>query len=421
MLKIIDKKRLGLELTKEEIEYVVENYVNGTIEDYQMSALLMAICINGMSDNETINLTECYIKSGEVIDTSEIKGTVVDKHSTGGVGDKTTLVLAPLLATFNLKVLKMSGRGLGFTGGTIDKLESIKGYNVEIPFDKVKKQVNEIGVAVISQTQNLVPADKKIYALRDVTSTVSSIPLIAASIMSKKIASGAKTIVIDVKVGSGALVKTHEEARTLSNLMIKIGKNYNRKTICVLTNMDNPLGKTIGNSIEVHEAIETLQGKGPNDLKEIVKILAAQILISETELTEEEAFTQIEEKIASGDALKIFKQMVEYQNGDINEVPLSKRVFSIKTDKEGYITKIDAQRLGELVKAMGGGRITKEDKIDHTVGIRLSVEIGSYVQPNDELMRIYLGSKDVSLEQLKGIFKISREPKETKLIYEIIK
>ena len=289
MLEIIDKKRLGLELTKEEISYFVEGYTKGIIPDYQMSALLMAICINGMSEEETINLTESFIKSGEVIDTSSIDGIVVDKHSTGGVGDKTTLVLAPLLASLGYKVLKMSGRGLGFTGGTIDKLEAIKGYQTQEPFDVVLKEVNDIGLAVISQTKNLVPADKKIYALRDVTSTVSSIPLIASSIMSKKIASGAKTIVIDVKVGEGALLKTIEDARKLSNLMIKIGKSYNRKIICVLTNMDTPLGLAVGNSNEVLEAIDTLNGHGPKDLVELVKTLALEIILANENISLEDA------------------------------------------------------------------------------------------------------------------------------------
>ena len=289
MLEIIDKKRLGCILTKEEIEYVIKEYTNGNIPDYQMSALLMAICINGMTEEETIYLTDSFINSGEIIDTSNIKGKIVDKHSTGGVGDKTTLVLAPLLAALGYKVLKMSGRGLGFTGGTIDKLESISGYQVEEPFEKVEDEINKIGLAVISQTKNLVPADKKIYALRDVTSTVSSIPLIASSIMSKKIASGASTIVIDVKVGNGALIKTIDDARKLAKLMIKIGNNYQKKIICVLTNMDEPLGLAIGNSNEVLEAIDSLNGKGPKDLMELVKVLASEIIMANENISLDEA------------------------------------------------------------------------------------------------------------------------------------
>lgn len=421
MLDIINKKRLGYELTKEEIDYFVKEYTAGNIKDYQASALLMAICINGMTEEETINLTECFIKSGDLIDTSGISGIVVDKHSTGGVGDKTTLVLAPLLASLGYKVLKMSGRGLGFTGGTIDKLEAIEGYNVELPFDQTIDQVNKIGLTVISQTKNLVPADKKIYALRDVTSTVSSIPLIASSIMSKKIASGANTIVIDVKVGDGALLKTLDDARKLSNLMIKIGKKYNKKIICVLTNMNAPLGFSIGNSNEVLEAIDTLNGNGPEDLLELVRVLACEIVLANENITLEEAYNKIDEKLNNGEAYSKFLELIKYQGGNIKSLKLSNRIFSIKTDKEGYIQSINALKIGELVKKMGGGRIEKNDSINHEVGINLSVKIGDKVKPNDELMRIYLGDKDISFKELNGIFKISNKKEEYKLIYEIIK
>ena len=421
MLEIIDKKRLGCILTKEEIEYVIKEYTNGNIPDYQMSALLMAICINGMTEEETIYLTDSFINSGEIIDTSNIKGKIVDKHSTGGVGDKTTLVLAPLLAALGYKVLKMSGRGLGFTGGTIDKLESISGYQVEEPFEKVEDEINKIGLAVISQTKNLVPADKKIYALRDVTSTVSSIPLIASSIMSKKIASGASTIVIDVKVGNGALIKTIDDARKLAKLMIKIGNNYQRKIICVLTNMDEPLGLAIGNSNEVLEAIDSLNGKGPKDLMELVKVLASEIIMANENISLDEAYKKIDDKINNREAYNKFLEMVEYQGGDIKTIKLSKRIFSIKTDKEGFINSIDALKLGELVKKMGGGRLEKNDSINHEVGINLSVKVGDFVKQNDELMRIYLGDKDISFRELNGIFKISSTKIEPKLVYEIIR
>lgn len=421
MLDIINKKRLGYELTNEEIDYFVKEYTAGNIKDYQASALLMAICINGMTEEETINLTECFIKSGDLIDTSGISGIVVDKHSTGGVGDKTTLVLAPLLASLGYKVLKMSGRGLGFTGGTIDKLEAIEGYNVELPFDQTIDQVNKIGLTVISQTKNLVPADKKIYALRDVTSTVSSIPLIASSIMSKKIASGANTIVIDVKVGDGALLKTLDDARKLSNLMIKIGKKYNKKIICVLTNMNAPLGFSIGNSNEVLEAIDTLNGNGPEDLLELVRVLACEIVLANENITLEEAYNKIDEKLNNGEAYSKFLELIKYQGGNIKSLKLSNRIFSIKTDKEGYIQSINALKIGELVKKMGGGRIEKNDSINHEVGINLSVKIGDKVKPNDELMRIYLGDKDISFKELNGIFKISNKKEDYKLIYEIIK
>ena len=381
----------------------------------------MAICINGMTEEETIYLTDSFINSGEIIDTSNIKGKIVDKHSTGGVGDKTTLVLAPLLAALGYKVLKMSGRGLGFTGGTIDKLESISGYQVEEPFEKVEDEINKIGLAVISQTKNLVPADKKIYALRDVTSTVSSIPLIASSIMSKKIASVASTIVIDVKVGNGALIKTIDDARKLAKLMIKIGNNYQRKIICVLTNMDEPLGLAIGNSNEVLEAIDSLNGKGPKDLMELVKVLASEIIMANENISLDEAYKKIDEKINNREAYNKFLEMVEYQGGDIKTIKLSKRIFSIKTDKEGFINSIDALKLGELVKKMGGGRLEKNDSINHEVGINLSVKVGDFVKQNDELMRIYLGDKDISFRELNGIFKISSTKIEPKLVYEIIR
>ena len=421
ILDIITRKKNNQSLSYDELFFAFNGYLNGSIPDYQMSALLMAICINGMTEEETIYLTDSFINSGEIIDTSNIKGKIVDKHSTGGVGDKTTLVLAPLLAALGYKVLKMSGRGLGFTGGTIDKLESISGYQVEEPFEKVEDEINKIGLAVISQTKNLVPADKKIYALRDVTSTVSSIPLIASSIMSKKIASGASTIVIDVKVGNGALIKTIDDARKLAKLMIKIGNNYQRKIICVLTNMDEPLGLAIGNSNEVLEAIDSLNGKGPKDLMELVKVLASEIIMANENISLDEAYKKIDEKINNREAYNKFLEMVEYQGGDIKTIKLSKRIFSIKTDKEGFINSIDALKLGELVKKMGGGRLEKNDSINHEVGINLSVKVGDFVKQNDELMRIYLGDKDISFRELNGIFKISSTKIEPKLVYEIIR
>ena len=280
IIDIITKKKNKEELSYDEINYAITNYLNGEVKDYQMSSLLMAIVLNGMTDEETFNLTKIMIESGDVIDLSSINGTVVDKHSTGGVGDKTTLILAPLLATLGLKVAKMSGRGLGHTGGTIDKLESIEGFKVKLDEKEFIKQVNDIGLSIISQTANLVPADKKLYALRDVTGTTESIPLIASSIMSKKIASGASHIILDVKVGNGALMKNIKDATELANEMIKIGKRYNRKVICVLTNMEEPLGNTIGNAIEVKEAIETLKGNGPEDLNNLVITLASLLIES---------------------------------------------------------------------------------------------------------------------------------------------
>ena len=307
IIDIITKKKNKEELTYDEINYAITNYLNGTVKDYQMSSLLMAIVLNGMTDEETFNLTKVMLESGDIIDLSNINGEVVDKHSTGGVGDKTTLILAPLLADSGLKVAKMSGRGLGHTGGTIDKLESINGFKVKLDENAFIKQVNDIGLAIISQTANLVPADKKLYALRDVTGTTESIPLIASSIMSKKIASGANHIILDVKVGNGALMKNVEEATALANEMIKIGKKYNKKVICVLTNMEEPLGNTIGNAIEVKEAIDTLQGKGPEDLKKLVITLSSLLIESVENRDVEEIKKELELKLKDGSAYEKFK------------------------------------------------------------------------------------------------------------------
>ena len=420
IIDIIVKKKNKEALTYDEIKYAVMGYIDGQIPDYQMSSLLMAIVINDMDINEAKSLTKVMIESGDTINLDEL-GSVVDKHSTGGVGDKTTLILAPLVASCGVNIAKMSGRGLGHTGGTIDKLEAIKGFETSLNEDAFIKQVKDIKVAITSQTGNLAPADKKIYALRDVTGTTESIPLIASSIMSKKIASGAHNIVIDVKVGNGALMKNVEDAKKLANTMIEIGKDYNRNVICVLTNMDEPLGLAIGNSNEVLEAIDTLNGKGPKDLMDLVKVLVSEIMIANENISQEEAYAKIDEKIKNKEAYNKFLELVEYQGGDINSITLSKRIFSIKTDKEGYISSINALKLGELVKKMGGGRLEKNDLINHEVGINLSVKVGDFVKPNDELMRIYLGDKDISFKELGGIFTISQIKKEEKLIYEIIK
>lgn len=325
----------------------------------------MAIVINGMSLEETINLTDIMINSGEVIDLG-IDG-IVDKHSTGGVGDKTTLILAPLVASLGVKVAKMSGRGLGHTGGTIDKLESIKGFNVSLSKEEFVKQVNEIGVSVISQTGNIAPADKKLYALRDVTGTTESIPLIASSIMSKKIASGAKNIVIDVKVGNGALMKNVESARKLAETMIEIGKKYNRKVVCVLTNMDIPLGHNIGNGLEVIESIDCLKGNGPKDLEELVLELGSIMVSLSKNISKEEAYLQLKDNLYNNKAYLKFEELVKYQNGDINNIDISDKVISIKSNKEGFVNKINTLKLGEIVKNIGGGRMNKEDSIDYGV------------------------------------------------------
>lgn len=341
ILNIIDKKRLNQELTYEEIKYVVDHYLTGDIKDYQMSAFLMAIVINGMTERETIDLTDVMINSGETIDLSVISGHKVDKHSTGGVGDKTTLVLAPLVASCGVKVAKMSGRGLGNTGGTIDKLEAIKGFNVNLNSEAFVNQVNNIGVAITSQTGNLVPADKKIYALRDVTGTVSSIPLIASSIMSKKIAGGADKMVIDVKVGNGAFMKSIEEARSLANLMIKIGKEYNKDTVCVLSDMDKPLGETIGNGLEVIEAMQLLKGKGSLELKELVVTLGTIMVSLGKQVDFMQAREEVINNLNNGQAYQKFVEMVTSQGGDINQIDFSSKTYSITSNQEGYLNMIE--------------------------------------------------------------------------------
>jgi len=409
MLNIINKKRLGQILTKEEINYVVEKYVSGEIPDYQMSALLMAICINDMTDEETFNLTDAMINSGETLDLSGIQGSIVDKHSTGGVGDKTTLILAPIVASCGVKVCKMSGRGLGHTGGTIDKLESINGFNVNLSIEDAIKEVNKVGAVIVSQTGNLVPADKKIYALRDVSGTVESIPLIASSIMSKKIASGASSIVIDLKVGNGALIKNLEDAKHLSDLMIKIGKKYNRKVVCVLTNMDKPLGTSIGNALEVKEALEFLNGNRNKDLEEIIYKLASLMVSLGKNVSEEIALKEVKEKLNNKEALSKFYEIVKNQGGNIDDLKISNRVFSIKSPYTGFVKEIDTLKLGELSRSIGAGRYKKDDVIDYTVGFVLNKNVGDYVLKDEELVKVYLNKIDLSINDITSCFKIDSE------------
>ena len=422
IIDIINKKRLNKELTREEIEYAVNGYIDGSVKDYQMSSLLMAIVLNGMTDKETINLTDIMMKSGDVLNLNKIDGIIVDKHSTGGVGDKVTLVLAPLLASLGIKIAKMSGRGLGHTGGTIDKLESIEGFNTKMDEDKFIKQVNDIGIALVGQTANLVPADKKIYALRDVTGTVESIPLIASSIMSKKLASGADIIMIDVKVGNGALMKNIDDARKLANLMVKIGKAYRKPTICLLTNMEEPLGFAIGNSLEVIEAVNTLKGNGPSDLLEVVITLCSIIIGAVKKIPNNEAKNMLFKQLNNGEAYKKFEELVIAQGGDINKIITTDKAFSIKSDKEGYINNIDAFHLGEIAKKIGAGRITLEDKIDYEVGIVLNKKVGNFVKKDEELAKVYLKDKDVSVTEILECFQIDEElTNNPKLILDIIK
>ncbi len=422
IIDIIEKKKNKLELSHDEIKFVIDGMLNKSIEDYQISSLLMAIVLNGMTLEETTNLTEEMLNSGEKIDLSKIDGTIVDKHSTGGVGDKVTLVLAPLLASLGIKIAKMSGRGLGHTGGTIDKLESIPGYKVELTRDEFINQVNNIGISIISQSGNIVPADKKLYALRDVTGTVDSIPLIASSIMSKKLASGADLIFIDVKVGNGALMKSLEDAKKLAETMISIGKKFNKIVICILTNMSEPLGYAIGNSLEVKESIETLKGYGPLDLTELVIKIASLILNKVNNADLDEARDLCLKKLNNGDAYNKFEELVSCQHGDLKEMKISNRIFSVRASKSGYINKIDALGLGEIARIIGAGRLTKDDTIDPTVGLVLSKKVGDYVEKNDELVKVYLNEKDVKLEDILNCFYIEDEKSEAiPLIYDILK
>lgn len=420
IIDIITKKKNNQVLSYEELKYAIDGYLNGDIKDYQMSSLLMAITINGMNEEEAFNLTEIMFHSGEIINLDEL-GTVVDKHSTGGVGDKTTLILAPLVASCGVPVAKMSGRGLGFTGGTIDKLESISGFNVSIDINSFIEQVKKINVAIVGQMGNLVPADKKIYALRDVTGTVESIPLIASSIMSKKLASGAKVIVIDVKVGNGALMKDIDSARELAKLLVKIGKKFNRKVVCFITDMDEPLGYAIGNSLEVVESINTLKGNGPKDLTNLVIELASYMVSFGKNVSLEQAKLEVTNNLYNNKAYEKFEELIINQGGDINNIPVSSKVVSIKSKTSGYVTKINALQLGENARIIGAGRLCKEDEIDYSVGIVLNKKVGDYVSLGEELMKLYIDEKSIDVDNLINCFEIKKDCNEKSfLIKEII-
>lgn len=412
IVDIINKKRKNLELKKEEINFVIKNYVEEKITDYQMSAFLMAITINGMSDDEVISLTDAMLNSGEKIDLSNIPGIKLDKHSTGGVGDKTTLILAPIVAATGLNMAKMSGRGLGFTGGTIDKLEAIPNLKTSMNLNEFKKQIENIHVAVASGSKNLVPADKKMYALRDVTATVESIPLIASSIMSKKLASGADILVIDVKVGNGALMKNEEDAIKLSNLMIKIGKNYNKKVICILTNMYEPLGSAVGNSLEVIESINVLKGKGPKDITNLVIYLAIQMVKLGKNISIEQATSEVRNVLVSGKALNKFYELVKYQKGNIEQLEVSNKVISIKSNKTGFISEINTEKIGELSRMLGAGRYQKEDIIDYKVGLEILKKVGEFVIADEEIVKVYLGEKNININDILDCFVIEKHHKE---------
>ena len=421
IIEIINKKRLGKILKREEIKYVIDNYLSGNVADYQMSSLLMAIVINCMTDNEIIELTKIMLNSGEKLDLSSL-GTVVDKHSTGGVGDKTTMIIAPIVASCGVNVAKMSGRGLGHTGGTIDKLESIPGFQVNISTEDFLEQVKKIGMAVVSQTNNLVPADKKIYALRDVTGTVESIPLIASSIMSKKIASGANKLVIDVKVGKGALIKTIKDARKLAKLMIKIGKANGIEVVCLLTNMDIPLGCNIGNALEVREAIDVLTNKSRGNLADLCIELSSYMVSLGLNITYKEAKSMVIDNLYDGRAYEKFLEFVKWQHGSLEGLPKAKNTYKVKSTKEGYLTSIDALALGKLSMHLGAGRASLEDEIDYGAGIIVKKNIGDYINKDDVLMELYTNNEIDTKEISTEAFSIQKEnTKEVKLIYEIMK
>ncbi|MFP3917967.1 pyrimidine-nucleoside phosphorylase [Lysinibacillus telephonicus] len=403
MVDIIEKKRNGEELTTEEIRFFVNGYTEGTIPDYQVSSLMMAIYFQDMNDRERADLTMAMVESGDQIDLSGIQGIKVDKHSTGGVGDTTTLSLAAMVAACGVPVAKMSGRGLGHTGGTIDKLESIKGFHVELSNEQFTKQVNDIGTAVIGQSGNLTPADKKLYALRDVTGTVPSIPLIASSIMSKKIAAGADAIVLDVKTGDGAFMKTFEDAKSLAHAMVQIGNNVGRNTMAIISDMSQPLGFAIGNALEVKEAIDTLKGNGPEDLMELCYTLGSQMVVLGGKANSiDEARVKLEEVIANGQALEVFKKFVTAQGGDASVVdnpsllPQAKYQIELPAKKSGYVAKIEADDIGVAAMLLGAGRATKESTIDLSVGLVLHKKVGDAVQEGETLVTIHANREDVS-------------------------
>ena len=416
IVDIITKKKNKQILSEKEIKYVVENFVNGNILDYQMSSLLMAIVINGMTEDEIYSLTKYMVESGNKLDLSSL-GNVVDKHSTGGVGDKTTLIIAPIVASCGVKVAKMSGRALGYTGGTIDKLESIPNIKLDLNEEEFINQIKEINMAITSQTKDIAIADKKIYALRDVTGTVESIPLIASSIMSKKIAMGAKNLVIDIKIGNGALIKNIDDGRKLANIMIKLGKQNKIRVICLLTNMDIPLGSNVGNSLEIKEAIDVLQNKKDNNLKKLCIELSTYMVMLGLNINYEDAKNRVIKIIEDGRAYNKFRDFVSYQHGELNNLEIGESKYQIKANKSGYLNKIDAIDVGKLSMRLGAGRQSKEDKIDYNAGVVLCKNIGDYIKNNDIVMELHT-NKDINVDFKLDI--VDFKPDEEVLIYEII-
>ncbi|MGV2620348.1 pyrimidine-nucleoside phosphorylase [Halobacillus sp. ACCC02827] len=431
MYDVIVKKRDGGELTKEEIEFFVDGYTKGEIPDYQASALTMAIYFQGMTPEETATLTQAMVNSGETIDLSAIDGKKVDKHSTGGVGDKVTFIVGPLVASVGIPVAKMSGRGLGHTGGTLDKLESIAGLEIEMTKERFIENVNKHKLAVAGQTGNLAPADKKLYALRDVTGTVNSLPLIAGSIMSKKIASGADSIVLDVKTGSGAFMKTLEDSEALAREMVDIGNNLGRQTVAVISDMNQPLGFEVGNANEIKEAAEILQGKRVEDLRELsLEIASHMAVLAEVFASYEDAYAALEQNIENGKAFQSLRTLVESQGGDVSMIdnldllPKAKYEVAVEAEEAGYIAAIDAESIGIAAMYLGAGRATKDDEINHGVGITLKKKIGDPVKAGEALVVLLsdVETPQDSIDKVKEAYTIAQEKvSKPKLIHNIIK
>lgn len=417
---IINKKNNNEIITGEEIDFVVNNYVSGRISDEEMTRFLKSVLNNGMTFEETYNLTITMLNSGNIMSFDEIEGILVDKHSTGGVGDKTSFVVLPLAASCGVKIVKMSGRGLGFTGGTVDKLESIEGFKTELDYSDLIKQVNDINIVMISQSNNLVPADKKIYALRDVTNTTESIPLIASSIMSKKLASGSDKIVLDVKVGKGAFMKNLGEARELAKTMVDIGNKFGKETIAILTNMDYPLGYSIGNSIEVIEALDTLDNKGEERFTKLCLALASYMVSLGKNESMDMAIKEVEDAYYNKSGLNKFKSLISYQGGNINNIDVPNNSIKIYSNMDGYITDIDTMKLALLCNNLGAGRKNKGDQINHKVGIRLNKIINDYVKQGELLMQVYTEDSIDELEYVNCITIGERKIEEPKIIYEVI-
>lgn len=431
MYDIIENKRDGKELTSEEINFFIKGYTDGTIPDYQASALCMAIYFNGMTEKETVTLTNAMANSGDTVDLSMFGTYSVDKHSTGGVGDKTSLIVAPVVASLGGKVTKMSGRGLGHTGGTVDKLESIPGYKTTLTREEFISQVEKVGLAIIGQSGNLTPADKKLYALRDVTATVNSIPLITSSIMSKKIAAGSHNIVLDVKCGSGAFMKTIEDAEILANEMVKIGKGCGRNISALITDMDRPLGSAVGNSLEVIEALKVLKGELDNDLKEVCTALAAEMISLVYSLSPDEARLQVNDAINSGKALKKMKEWISAQGGDINYIsdtelfPKAKYSLDVVSSEVGYVSAMDTEKIGLASVILGAGRSSKEDRIDFSAGIEIYKKTGDKITKGNKIATLFTNSEN-SLKEAEKVYLSalqisSSKPEDKPLIYKIVR